>query len=145
MQTLTLGDYLDETAATIEALQGALLNVADKTCSRRVELLVATLQSQTAELRETIERIGEKQAPAMLRRAVITPPAQKPIGMPSNLDDSRDVTGWLISALNVLIERTHALAKQRLGRATAGVGELHRLLIAQSKRIAIEAHRFEDL
>jgi hypothetical protein len=136
---------MEETVRMVESLEEALLIVADETRSPRVRLLVAALQNQLEEVRETVERIGEKQVPAASRRALIKPPEPPPMVLPPTLDDSRAVTGWLVAILNGLIERTRALATQRLGRAASGVVELQQLLVAQSKRIAIEAHRFEDL
>jgi hypothetical protein len=101
---------------------------------------------QLTELLNTVEKISTRQSNRALQRKV------RLSDLPQGFDtlpqgaDSVALTFWVLEQLNREADFYKALeAAGRLGAAQAAVTELAALFTAQSKRIAVEAHRFSDL
>lgn len=134
----TIG-HLKKVVAALTALQQA-------EPGERTALLVGAFLPQSEALLGTVENIARRQGSRTLTRKlrVANPPTQFE-ALPQSTD-SLALTLWLIGELNHEADLYAALEKTgKLGSAKAGITELAALLVAQSKRFALEAHRFADL
>lgn len=147
------------TAHTLKRLNGLVDELeiqASAPANARVQLLASAYLRQMRELYSTVERIVTKVSDRALRRPLPLPSTLPPPTTPADhalegaVDDSTvdstTLTAWLIAELNTAGTLFQHLADQRrLGPCSAAVTELAALFPAQSRRVAMEAHRFNDL
>lgn len=123
-----------------------LEEIIEHTDSDRSRMLASAFSSQHAELLLTIERIHARQSQRVLNRRLLLSATVGSVDKLAPTTDSRTLTHWVVVSLQRLSELfDQLLSRGRLGAAESAVDELHRLLIAHAKRLALEAHRFEDL
>lgn len=127
-------------------MAGVLEAIIERTDSDRSRMLASTFASQHAELMQTIARIHARQSKRALNRRLLLSTAVGAVDELAPSTDSRTLTHWVVVSLQRLSGLfDQLLSRGRLGAAESAVDELHRLLIAHAKRLALEAHRFEDL
>ncbi len=141
----TFDAILTATMRHLDALSADLAAYLGKRPNQRAELLGRAFAQQLDDLHSTVTRIVARAPTRALKRPlrVTDTPAAGPL-RPE--DDSRALTAWLVGHLQAEhIAYQHHLDHSRLGPAKDAVSELAALFVAQSKRIALEAHRFQDL
>lgn len=146
MDALTIKALTSTTLRHLAVLTRDLQVYLEGSPNQRALLLGQAFASQLAELEQTVQRIVSRMPGRALKRTVtLEEDAQGAVPL-SITDDSRALTTWLVSHLQA--EHTtyqYLVAHGRPGPAKAAVTELSALFLAQSKRIALEAHRFQDL
>ncbi len=146
MQLSGLGEVLEQSA---ERLRRTLLTVsmlAERSHSDRVQLLSDAYRMQLEGVSETLQKIITRQSRRALSRRFGLPTMPLACEQLPLQADSQTLTLWLITQLNGEAAVYQALADNaRLGPARSAIDELAALFPAQSRRIALEAHRFSDL
>ncbi len=142
----SFAELLDNTQRYLEVMARVLAEIIEHTDSDRSRMLASTFASQHAELMHTIERIQSRQSQRALDRRLLLSATVATVDELAPTTDSRTLTHWVVVSLQHLSGRfEQLLSRGRLGAAESAVGELQRLLVAHAKRLALEAHRFEDL
>lgn len=112
----------------------------------RVRLLAGAFLAQHEALTEAVERIEAHQPVRVLGRTVMREDGLGTLAPLPRPSDSRDLTRWLVEAINDLAAQYASLAgERRLRPAANAIEELEALFAAHGRRLAIEAQRFEDL
>ena len=146
METETMEVVTSSTLRHLHRLKTALNGYLQASPNERAMLLGQAFASQLTALEDTAQRIVARMPDRALRRTVrFEADAPQPVDL-SDTDDSRALTTWLVSHLQreqAVYE--HLLSHARLASGKAAATELAALFLAQSKRIALEAHRFQDL
>lgn len=134
------------TVGRLKHIVNGLTDLLDSDCSERIRLLGRAFLEQLKALSTTVENIGARQSSRALRRKVRIPELPQAFdGLPAGAD-SLALTFWVLAQLKLEADCYRALeGAGRLGPAQGAVTELAALFTAQSKRIAVEAHRFSDL
>ncbi len=146
MTPVTLAEVFAELRNRLDRVEAVLLQVTTDTRSERVRLLCTELLDQHRALLATIGRIQDRQGASTLARPVSDGPVLGELTPFLEYWDSRAVTAWVLTAISVCTEALDViLTRRRLGRAKAALDELHKLLAAHGRRVAVEAQRFEDL
>ncbi len=145
MDTQTIEAIASSTLRHLNKLTGELHSYLQASPNQRALLLGQAFASQMAELQQTVQRIVDRMPGRALKRVVRTD-VEAPLPALSTTDDSRSLTTWLVQHLQAeQAMYQHLLDHARLGPAKGALTELSALFLAQSKRIALEAHRFQDL
>lgn len=146
MDTRSIEDITSATLKNLARVQAALAAYLNAAPNQRAQMLGSAFATQLDELAGTVQRIVHKLPRRGLRRMVrLEDPADLPPTL-AETDDSRALTTWLVRHLQAEHLTYQYLADHaRTGAATAAIRELAALFLAQSKRLALEAHRFQDL
>lgn len=142
---VTLAAELAKTAACLHHLNALLASCA-QTGNPRTRLLATTFVSQLAEVRGVLERIELKAKSSVLARRLLL---EKPFVAPTLTNanqDSRALTLSIVNTFNAISVHYAQVLESCSNRAVQIIAnELCNLFLAQSRRIAMEANRFEDL
>ncbi len=146
MDALTIDALTAGTLRNLAVLHRSLEGYLEASPNQRALLLGRAFASQLGELRLTVQRIVDRMPQRALKRTVtLEKGAQDAVSL-TVTDDSRALTTWLVSHLQLEHATYQSLLERgRPGPAKAAATELAALFLAQSKRIALEAHRFQDL
>lgn len=144
--TVSTEELFDKTIVRLKKIVIALDALLQSSPSDRIAMLAGAFLPQCKALLQTVENIRDRQSSrALARQLRMFAQATKISALPLDAD-SVALTFWLLAELNVEADTYAALEKTgKLGPSQAAVTEAAALFIAQSKRIALEAHRFADL
>ncbi len=146
MDALSIEAVTSTTLRHLEGLTQQLNDYLEASPNQRALLLGRAFASQLVELQQIVQRIVSRMPGRALKRTVtLEKGAQDALSL-AVTDDSRALTTWLVSHLQLEHATYQSLLERgRPGPAKAAATELAALFLAQSKRIALEAHRFQDL
>ena len=146
MEVQRIGAITTTTLHHLQSLTDTLQIYLADSPNERALLLGQAFAVQLADVQHIVARVIERLPARALQRSVRTdamPALPAPL---SSTDDSRALTTWLVQHLQTEhLRYQHLLQHARTGPAKNAVNELAALFLAQSKRIALEAHRFSDL